>query len=142
MTTFALIPCSKSKARVRCTAREMYWPSALFRGAWRTALERGEIPLILSAKYGLLRQGELIDPYDETLIGKPKPWRQQWSADVFVSLRRLLLPTDRVVSYLGALYSETLVPEIRSLGIEVTEPLRGLTQGKRLAWFQQTSRPI
>lgn len=40
MTTYALIPCARSKRVMRCTAYLMYEPSALFRGAYGVAMAR------------------------------------------------------------------------------------------------------
>lgn len=138
VATWALIACSKTKADHPCTAREMYWPSALFRGAWRVAKARGEEPLILSAKHGLLLPEELIVPYDETLSGQPKGIRIDWAERVISAIIDSWSPIqDRFVSYLGQDYAEFLVPELRSLGFEVEEPLKGMCQGKRLAWFKQ-----
>lgn len=138
MVTWALIPCSKAKAYHPCSAREMYWPSAQFRGAWRAAKVRGEEPLILSAKYGLLLPESVIAPYDETLKGQPAAVRSAWAWEVLEVIIDVWAPSEtRFVSYLGMDYAEFLVPELRSLGFQVEEPLKGLGQGKRLAWFKR-----
>lgn len=138
MTVYALIPCTKSKADHPCSAREMYWPSAMFRGAWRVAEGNEQQPLILSAKYGLLRPGHSIAPYDETLIGKRKSERDRWAQDVLASfMHGYLHQGDVIVSYLGAVYAETIVPALRRWGYTVEEPLKGMGQGKRLKWFKE-----
>lgn len=137
MTTWALIPCSKTKAERPCTAREMYWPSALFRGAWRVAEIREEQPLILSAKYGLLWPTNRIEPYDQTLATMSGPARALWRTTVIDLLRKVIKPGDKVVSYLGAAYAEGVVGALRQMGCQVEEPLKGLGQGRRLAWFKR-----
>lgn len=136
MITWALISCAKKKAKVACEARFMYQPSPMFRGAMLVAGAAGQRPLILSAKYGLLQPDQLIEPYDETLIGKSVKDREEWARQVLQELGRHILPGDSVVSYLGRLYGEFIIPEIRQLGITVAEPLAGLGQGKRLKWFK------
>lgn len=140
MTTWALVPCSKSKATHSCAAREMYWPSAQFRGAYRVATSRGQTILILSAKYGLLHPDAVIKPYDETLKDKTRFDRARWAGAAFYRILDRLRSGDCVVSYLGAVYAEDLVRLIRDRGSAeggvVEEPLKGLGQGKRLAWFK------
>lgn len=138
MTTWALIPCSKTKADRPCSAREMYWPSAQFRGAYSVAESNRELLLILSAKYGLLFPEMIIDPYDETLIGKSRAERSAWAMCVVWKFQQeILRPGDIFVSYLGAVYAEFVVPALRERGHDVTEPLKGLGQGKRLRWFKE-----
>lgn len=138
MKMFALIPCSKLKADRRCAARELYAPSSLFSGALRTAETRRQLPIVLSAKYGAVKIDEALDPYDETLNGKPKREREAWARIVFDQLQLIPISAgDVAVSYLGANYGEFLVPWLRASGVAVEEPLKGLGQGKRLTWFSQ-----
>lgn len=146
MITWALIPCSKSKADHPCSAWEMYWPSRQFRGAWRVAEAQGQQPLILSAKYGLLLPETVIEPYDETLKGKARLARACWADAVFRQLLDFLRTGDEVVSYLGAIYAADLVRWLRLRGSvarwAVEEPLKGKSQGARLAWFKQQLREV
>lgn len=137
MTTWALIPCSKRKAGHACPAGEMYWPSALFRGAWRVAEVAGQTPLILSAKYGVLRPHHEIDPYDLTLRAACALVRRNWAAGVLGTFSWMLTPGDRPVSYLGRDYAEFLLPALRERGFVVDEPLKGMSQGRRLQWFKE-----
>lgn len=75
MTTLIVIPCSGAKATERRTAEAMYLGS-LHRAA-RAAAERRLVDLwshgidarivTLSAKHGLLEDGDVIEPYDQEL---------------------------------------------------------------------------
>lgn len=136
MAVYALIPCAKQKAAIPCAAWEMYWPSQQFRGAWQVAVARGEVPLILSAKYGLLRPDWPIEPYSETAKAWTPSQRARWGIDVWGDLRRFFHPGDRIVSYLGMVYADALLGWVRGAGFHVEEPIRGLRFGKRLAWFK------
>lgn len=141
---YALIPCAKSKIRRRTIARYLYWRSTLFRGTIRVAESRGQIPLILSAKYGVLRPDDAVEPYDETLRGASKEFRWAWSAKVLNQLADIVRPgEDRVVSYLSASYDEFLIPLLRGLLIDVEEPFKGMGIGQRLRWLsEQLGGPI
>lgn len=136
MKTWALIPCSKTKATVPCAAINMYWRSALFRGAAQSAEAKGQAVLILSAKHGVLRPDTEIEPYDVTLIGMPVAQRKAWAGAVLRGLLTMLTPGDEVVSYLGEQYAEFVLPALRGT-FRVSEPLKGMSQGKRLAWFKR-----
>ncbi|MGE7649199.1 DUF6884 domain-containing protein [Peribacillus frigoritolerans] len=64
----ALVSCTKLKVSYPCSAREMYQESTLFKKAVKF-IEQHDYDdwFILSAEYGLLRQQNVIDPYDLTL---------------------------------------------------------------------------
>lgn len=136
MATWALISCSKLKADHPCSVKEMYWPSALFRGAWRVAKMKGQKALILSAKYGVLLPEQIIDPYDKTLYRMTKQERAEWRTAVLDVLFKLLNPSDKVISYLPRLYAEGIIEALKGKGYEVEEPIAGLGRGQRLKWFK------
>lgn len=145
MQTVALIPCTKSKVTRACPAADLYWPSPTFRGAWKVATQAGQRPVILSAKYGALLPHWFIEPYDQTLAGASSTDQARWAATTCQQLHGLGLvyPEAVMVSYLSTPYAVYLVPLLMSFGVTVQEPLRGLRQGERLAWFKQqlTKKP-
>lgn len=68
----ALVSCTKLKADYPCCTRDMYQDSTLFKKAVKF-IEQQDYDdwFVLSAKYGLLGQHEVIKPYDLTpRIGK------------------------------------------------------------------------
>jgi hypothetical protein len=136
---YALIPCSKHKAEGQANALTMYWSSSLFRGAYRVAGRKGQEVLILSAKYGLLTPERVIFPYNVHLNSLSPADKLIWQEGVLARLlnRAHLDPEIRFTSYLGSVYADLIVPELRQRGYEVDEPLKGLRYGKRLAWFKR-----
>lgn len=81
------IACTKQKKIHPCRAREMYTPSALFRGGYKYALSlRPDSIYILSAKYGLLHPETIIEPYEKTLISAKTVEVKKWSAMVYKQL--------------------------------------------------------
>lgn len=140
MTVWALIPCSKSKADQPCSAREMYWPSELFRGAFETAIAQGQRPLIVSALYGLLQPDQIITPYDVTLKGQTPFQRRHWAAPLVFGdggILSLASPGDSFVSYMGENYAQYVVGFLRGRGYTVEEPLKGMKQGARKKRFRE-----
>lgn len=84
----ALIGCVKKKADAPCMARDMYI-SPLFKGCYRLAKKMGaEKIYILSAKYGLIEETQIIKPYNETLNTKSEKERKIWAYNICQSLIR------------------------------------------------------
>jgi len=97
---------------------------------------KGQKPLILSAKYGVLLPEQIIDPYDKTLYRMTKQERAEWRTAVLDVLFKLLNPSDKVISYLPRLYAEGIIEALKGKGYEVEEPIAGLGRGQRLKWFK------
>lgn len=70
--TFFIIPCGGAKLETASKARDLY-VGQMFRNTIAAALaqcEAGDEVLILSAKHGLVRLDDVLDPYEQT-IDKP-----------------------------------------------------------------------
>ncbi len=77
-----LVGCTKSKRPMAAPARELYTPSALFRGR-RAYVERTcDRWFVLSANYGLIEPDAVIEPYDQALSKASEPERRSWSRGV------------------------------------------------------------
>jgi hypothetical protein len=89
---------------------------------------------ILSAKYGLLSPGEMIDPYELTLKNMKSADRRQWAQNIISDLRKCCdLEADSFVFLAGASYRENLVPHIK----HYTVPMEGRAFGQQLQWLKQ-----
>src|SRR5687767_14748311 len=87
MATIGLVGCSKSKLSSRALARDLYSPSALFRGRLNHVERTCDRWLILSAKHGLVEPSEELDPYDVALVEAPRVRKREWAARVLDQLR-------------------------------------------------------
>lgn len=105
-----LVACCKTKLDHRAAAQDLY-QGALFTLARKYAEGIGAPWYILSAKHHILRPGDLIDPYEETLVGRKKKDRQVW-ADLTGSKARQFFRQDgwpqRIIWLAGEAYSEFL----------------------------------
>ncbi|MBO1031252.1 hypothetical protein IPV09_07865 [Tessaracoccus sp. SD287] len=131
-----LVSCAKRKGDEPAPAKDLY-TSALFREA-RAYAERSGAPwYILSAKHGLMEVNDVIAPYDMRMQDQSAAYRREWGANVMERLHELVGPVEgmTIEIHAGADY----VAPIRSLlvirGATVVEPLAGLQQGRRLAWY-------
>ncbi|MGA8941654.1 MAG: DUF6884 domain-containing protein [Thermoactinomyces sp.] len=59
----AFVSCTRKKKDYPCSAENLYSASALFRKAFSFGKDRYDKVYIVSAKYGLLKPDEEIEPY-------------------------------------------------------------------------------
>lgn len=82
----ALISCSKEKRPYPCTASELYSASTLFSLSYQYAKKNTERIYILSAKYGLVPDDKVIEPYDQTLNDMTRGQQLEWARKVLLAL--------------------------------------------------------
>ncbi len=129
---YALIACtSKKLSGGPHQAKELYWPSDLFRKAITYAEGRGMRILILSAKHGLLKPDDSVHSYDLALRDMPVAERRDWASEVSHRLLELVPKGSDIELHAGNLYIKFLNLD----GYKVANPLEGLTIGKRLKWY-------
>jgi hypothetical protein len=131
-----LVGCGKAKLKEPAPARALY-TSPGFRMALAIAEKRCDETLILSAEYGVVEPSQVIAPYDKTLSKMPKRERLEWASRIQACLKRRF--DSRRVRYLvlaGAAYASA----VTGMGCEVDDPMRGQTQGQRMAWLSAQTR--
>lgn len=130
----ALISCVSKKSKSKAMAKDMY-VSPLFRGAYKYAKSLNVDKIfVLSAKYGLLEETDIIEPYNETLNTKKQTEIQQWADTVIASLsKKVNLQEDVFVFLAGEKYRKHLIRNMRHYQI----PLEGLSIGKQLAFYKE-----
>ena len=132
MSKIVLISCVSKKLPYRAKAMDLY-TSALFRKCLQYAysLDPTEI-FILSAKHGLIKLEEEIDPYNDTLNSKPNLEIKSWATTVISQLEsKTDLGGDRFIFLAGEKYRRHLMPHIKNCEV----PMRGLSIGKQLQYL-------
>jgi hypothetical protein len=134
MNKIALISCTKTKQDYRCEAREMYHKSTLFKKITKF-VENSNYDdwFIISAKYGLLRKNEVIEPYDITLYNMNVEQRRKWATCVFESI--LLLNPTNIDIFAGERYRQYLLPYLEKHSITFNVPLKGMQIGEQLSYL-------
>jgi hypothetical protein len=130
-----LVGCSRSKAPGARPARELFTGSAFTKA--RDLAQRGSAPwYVLSAKFGLLEPEEVVAPYDVYLPDQPSTYRTAWGAWVVAQLGLRHDLSGAVVEVHGSrAYCDPLTAPLAAAGATLVEPLSGLRQGERLAWY-------
>jgi hypothetical protein len=134
--TVFLVSCVSKKRDRSMPARELYC-SPWFQKARAFVEKQASEWFILSAKYGLLVPGRLIEPYNETLNEKTVEERREWSRRVLQELRIRCTPGSSVVFLAGEKYREFLLPALEELGCSVEVPMEGLARAKQLRWLSE-----
>lgn len=131
------ISCTKKKLGHPCSAKEMYTASQWFRGGWQYAKSLNPDDIyILSAKYGLLRPDDIIEPYNKTLITENINAIKIWSTMVAKQIRNEGINTfDYAVFLCGFNYRRF----IRNLFPNRIEPLAHMGIGQQMRYFKENT---
>lgn len=117
-------------------ARELY-VGEWFGWARRYARLVGKRGFVLSGRYGLLRPGQVLAPYERRLGERDGMQRRDWAREVL----RVLAHYERIrggafVVLAGAVYREFLVPLLLKNGAIVEVPMAGMGIGEQIAWLK------
>ena len=113
MKKIILISCASKKINKKIKAQDLYI-SALFQKnlQYAKSLNPDKI-FILSAKYGLLKLDEEIEPYDKTLNRMHSCEIKEWANSVLSQLQKVVdLNKDEFVFLAGSNYRKFLLPSI------------------------------
>jgi len=97
----------------------------------------GQPWFILSAQYGLVHPNTVIEPYDCTLNEMRMASRRRWASEVLLQLAPQLEAVASVTFFAGQRYREFLEQPLRTRGLTVEVPMRGLKIGEQLRWLNQ-----
>ena len=138
----ALISCTKSKKNYKCEAEILYSESTLFRKALYYIKENYDKWFILSAKYGLLKPTSIIEPYDLTLNKFNNEEIKTWAENVWGSLKKEINNKDKLYFHCGENYRKGLIFYLDKNKIEYEIPLRGISFGKQLQFYNKKQEKI
>jgi len=137
MAKVVLISCVSKKLHHKSKAQDLY-VSPLFKKnlQYAKSLNADNI-FILSAKYGLLRLNEEIEPYDKTLNKMRSNEIKEWANSVLNQLKKSTnIENDEFVFLAGNNYRKFLLPYIKHYNI----PMQGLSIGKQLQWLTKRNK--
>lgn len=132
MKNIILISCVSKKLNIKSTVESIY-TSSLFKKnlTYAKSLEPHEI-FILSAKYGLLKLTDEIEPYDKTLNKMRSKEIEEWAKEVINQLKSVAdLKNDKFTFLAGDKYRKHLLTVLNRVEI----PMKGLKIGEQLQWL-------
>ena len=136
VNTVCLVACTSRKGD-QPVAAEFIYRSPLFSAARSYAEKRADQWFILSAKHGLLSPGDVIEPYNESLVSQSDAQRQEWAERVHREFDARVPGGGRVIFLAGSAYRYHLAPKFQSEGREVAAPMSALGIGSQVAWLQK-----
>ncbi|MEH2517536.1 cytoplasmic iron level regulating protein YaaA (DUF328/UPF0246 family) [Bradyrhizobium sp. AZCC 1610] len=132
----AFVSCVKTKSTTAELAEHLYI-SPWFRMAKEYVRQNADRWFILSAEYGLLRPGQMIDPYEATLNNLGIKLRQHWAKRVMHQMAELDLWGSRAIVLAGKNYREFLMDPLMLRFKSVEVPMDGLMMGQQLSWLSK-----
>ena len=132
MKNIILISCVSKKLDRKSTAENIY-TSSLFKKnlTYAKSLKPNQI-YILSAKHGLLKLTDEIEPYNKTLNKMRTYEIKEWSKEVVRQVKSVAdLKNDEFTFLAGEKYRKYLIPELSQVKI----PMKGLKIGEQLQWL-------
>ncbi len=133
----ALVACVSKKGAVSAPAKELY-QSPWFKAARRYVEHQGVEWFILSAKHHLMGPEQVIEPYNESLVGMKASQRQVWATLTAQQIRQQIPQGTTLLVLAGKNYREYLLDQLPEYGSIV--PMAGLGIGQQVQWLQQQVR--
>lgn len=129
------LSCTSKKKNYKCPAKELYSASQWFRRGYEYAKKLNPRKIyILSAKYGLLEEEDIIGPYNQSLIKEKDAEIRKWSMMVLRQIIKKNIPQNEKIIFLcGKNYRKYL----QRYFINSTAPLSHMGIGKQLAFFKK-----
>jgi hypothetical protein len=141
MARIGLVGCVSEKLNRPALARDLY-RSALFVGRRRYVEGSCDDWFILSAKHGLVRQDEVLEPYDQALTGAGRAIKRAWAGRVIEQLVETVGSFDDTTFevHAGADYfGFGLEAGLIERGGRVEVPTLGLRVGEQLQFYARRS---
>lgn len=140
MIKIGLVSCVSKKKNGKYRAEDLY-VSPLF--IWSRAYVKRYYDkwFILSAKHHLLSPEQVIESYDETLVGKSSKAKKAWAEETFRQILKTIKPDEATLFiHAGMAYRKYLVSLLQAAGYKIEIPLAGLRIGEQLSWYDKQTR--
>lgn len=139
MNQVYLVACVAVKQDKPAPARDLYI-SPWFQKARAYTERHAQRWYTLSAKYGLLDPSTVISPYNTTLNAMGVAERELWANKVYHQLIKVTdQAQDKLIFLAGQKYRQPLASFLSEAGYEIEIPMEGLTIGRQLQWFNNSS---
>lgn len=137
MTKVVLISCVSKKLHHKSKAQDLYVSTLFTKNLQYARSLSADNIFILSAKYGLLKLNDEIEPYDKTLNEMHSNEIKEWAIFVLNQLKKSTdLENDEFVFLAGNNYRKFLLPYIKHYNI----PMQSLSIGRQLQWLTKRNK--
>lgn len=127
------LSCVKSKRKRRCEAQEMYISDLFIKSLQYAKQLKPTAIYILSAKYGLLKLNDMIEPYELTLNNMTEKQRKMWACKVIKQCQQKGINfNDKAIFLCGKHYRKYVMTKFKNS----QAPLSHLGIGKQLQFYK------
>lgn len=124
------VACSKSKLHYPCEARKIYTASTIFNKRMTYARKQTDKIYILSAKYGLLKLDDWVEPYECYLGSQGSAYKFDWTQKVLKQMKEAGIDFNEEVYFAtGAEYWNQLIKHFPNAKTEKDEVTKALGRG-------------
>lgn len=133
-----LVACAAARHEGPLPATELY-DTPLFRARRAHVEVRCEEWFVLTPRYGVVEPDALVEAETRRLVDLPAEDRSAWGPAVADALAELVGPLTGVTVEIHAgeaFCASGLTERLAELGAAVQRPVKGLGQGRQLAWYR------
>jgi hypothetical protein len=143
----AFVGCSAAKSAGESRSADERYCSQLFNARKNYCDSLGIEWYVLSAKFGLLKQNEMVREYDTALTSQGKIDLLAWHVGVAKQFLDFLdddaKPHKTIVEiHAGEMYCQPLDAILRALGFTVVRPVQSLGIGMQLAAYKKINQSV
>lgn len=135
MSKIAIISCGKNKAKIKAKARDLYLGSS-FKMGLSFALKHFDDKniYILSAKHGLLKLDQEIEPYEKSLIKAGESEKKLFALKIIDQIKTTFDRDDEIYFFVSYEYIKYVLTHIEQ---KFLLPLKNKRQGFQRKYFKE-----
>jgi cytoplasmic iron level regulating protein YaaA (DUF328/UPF0246 family) len=133
MRNIVFISCVSEKLKERAKAKNIYTSNLFKKNLAYSKLLNPDETYILSAKHGILKLDDEIEPYNVTLNDMKIKEKKEWASRVLNQLTNLEdIKNSNFIFLAGENYRKYLIPHLNKFEI----PMKGLKIGRQLQFLK------
>lgn len=134
MRNIVFISCVSEKLKEKAKVEDIYTSNLFKKNLAYSKLLNPDKTYILSAKHGILKLDDEIEPYDVTLNNMKVKERREWASKVLNQLESIEdIKSTNFIFLAGENYRKYLTPHLNHFEI----PMEGLAIGKQLQFLKR-----
>jgi hypothetical protein len=136
MKRIFIITCSENKLDYENQAKNLY-TSQRFKLAKDIAEKYGDDWFIISAKHGLLKPTDIIQPYNASILEFSLQEKQKWAKKAFLQIIELSGKNIKLICLGDPEYFKQLAIEANKKKVNIYIPFKHISKDNRIKWLNQ-----
>lgn len=132
-----LISCGKNKLKTKAKAIDLY-VGTTFKMKKNHAIKYADDFFILSAKHGLLKKEDVIEPYECSLLKQSKKYVLDYSNKVIEQIKKNIPEGSIIEFHTPDIYWKYIYENLKNY--ECLFPVKGLSQGFHRKYYKDSKK--